>query len=297
MKIQFKLPKNKFPLLFLTFLSLILFSLLILSVSLFSQIDNYKKQITTLDSEIEELNKENESLVLKLPQNIEIEEVLKGNLKEEQRHNYDCTLTVDKLEDIQPIYGCILTDITLKDFPINGKNNTIHAIFTQLSNSPFCSLDLYFNDKEVENNPLANKQFENEEALWEALAVFRIIPIMENGVNKGLLVLADRAAQGPIQDVIVINSLGEIVFTDFKIFDVIQEYNPETKTYLPYIKNEFSIETQKVGYPPSYCDSQDLYTPDTIITEVNTYILIDDKVKHLKKEEITYEEVISECDD
>lgn len=300
MKIHFKLPDNKFPLLFFTSLSLTLFSLLIVSVSLFSQLDNYKKEVITLNSRIEKLDKENKSLFLKLPQNIEIAEVFKDKLKEEEisdNGTYDCTLTVDKLDDIKPVYGCLVSvsDITLKDFPINGKNNTIHAIFTQLSNYHLYSLDLYFNDKEVLNNPLAHKQFENKEELWEALAVFRFTPIMENGVNKGLLVLADRAAQGPIQDVIVINSLGEIVFSDSKIFDVFQEYNPVTKTDLPY--NEFVIETAKVEYPPSFCVEEDQFTPETIVTEYNTYILIDDKVKHLKKEEITYEEILSGCND
>jgi len=292
MKIKLKLLTNNFPVFFLSILSIILSSLIITTVFLSFQRNKQKEEITGLKSEVIKLQKEKEALIEE--QTTKKKEEIKIPT-DGRRQYHDCTITVKKLEDIQPIVGCLFTDITLKDFPINGKNNTIHAIYTQLTNEYDYSLDIFLNEKEVKNNPLAKKIFNNGEI--PSLKYYRFIPITDDSDTQGIYVFGDRAAQGPIEDIIVINSLGEVVLTDTEVAGVFPEYDAETKTFLQHIKTQFEIERQKVPYPMSFCDTQDLYTSETIVTEYNTYILVDNKVKHLKKEEITYGEILSECDE
>jgi len=265
----------------------IFFSLiLITTVFIYSQGNKQKKEITRLKAEIIKLQKEKESLIEEQPN---VKNQINNIPTDGQRPSYVCTLTVKTLEEIQPVYGCLFTDITLRDFPINGKNNTIHAIFTQLTNEYDYSLDIYINDKEVKNNPLAKKAFNIGET--PSLKYYRFIAIDKNNATQGLLVFGDREQQAPNEDIIVINSLGEVVFTYTEdILESPYDSDGEILTNEPL----FRIEKVRLDPPePFLCYSEDRHTPETIVTEFNTYMFVDNKVKHVKKEEITFEEACS----
>ncbi len=225
---------------------------------------------------------------------------LKEGSEDEKESEIVCTKNVNSLQELQPIEGCEVTDLTLKQFVLDGTPVEVRVVFnnTDYSGDDYYHylLTMYIDGKEIKDIFLEREEYTGTFIATNS-GELMFLEVKEKGKTKFLgIVDIEPGPDGPYSWFEVFNKEGERVFkSDEEVgFTTWVVYDEE----LGEINDSFVLFQGHLAFPPN-CNPEEVEEDkeyfeenyyDTLSSESSTYEIREGQIIFVKKEVETYRE-------